>query len=929
MPPKKPAPPKPARVVTAHHHDDKRVNNPTNELRALAEDAVLQPQPHTFDGDLYARDPSLDPQLVWKGKDEQDQTPLTVDGVPIYIQEKIQPQALIDQIRAQNSVAQPSLFATFDGLLSHEQTVDFYRHQLNWSNRLILGDSLLVMTSLLAKEALAGQVQMIYLDPPYGIKFGSNWQASTRKRDVKDGKWEDTSLQPEQIKAFRDTWELGIHSYLSYLRDRLVAARELLTESGSIFVQISDKNVHLVRCLMDEVFGSGNFVSQITFTKTRSLVVSEFITTTNDFLLWYAKNRDQAKFRRIFKSEANTSLVSHYQDEYGVVYPRAKGEKIDGNLSSFMSDNLIRNANPKIQIQFNGKTFTGSYRTTKFGMERLAKAGRLLATENQLRSKFFLSDFPVSNLNTVWSDVIGASDITYVVQTNTKVIERCMLMTTDPGDLVLDPTCGSGTTAYVAEQWGRRWITIDTSRVALALARTRLMTAVFPYYLLQDSADGLAKEAALKGEPLPNPRPEPSGNLHLGFVYKRVPHITLRDIANNAEIDTLWAKWQEPLEALRAELNTLLAEKWEEWQIPREGAAKWPQGAQEKLRKWWDLRLQRQREIDASIARSATVELLYDQPYEDKQRVRVSGPFTVESISPHRMIACGQEVKWQTGLVAAEKFVGFILGYLRRTGVQNTKQGQRLEFTSLTEYAGPNLHAEGEYLNAAGETQRVALCVGPEYGTVGDDLVWAAVKEAAKGTTDGQRFDLLLVCGFAFEGDMQDKTKTKKYGRLPVLLVKMSPELLMGEVKLTGAGNLFLLFGEPDLELTRQADGQLVVTIRGLDIYNPLRGFIIHSTPEDNLVCWFIDTDYNEESFFVRQAYFTGGNAPYDKLKRTLRTEVSEEAWAKVYSTVSLPFPEPKSGRFAVKVINHFGDEVLKVYDLRKLERELDLVSAS
>jgi adenine-specific DNA-methyltransferase len=571
--------------VTSHKHKDKRANIPTEELRAfVAED---ERKPKTV---LYPRDPSLDPQLVWKGKDEQDQQPLAIPAVPIYIQEKIHPHAIIEQVRAQarkdKVEPQAELFSDFNGI-KFEDLIDFYRHKdgVNWSNRMILGDSLLVMTSLAEKEGLKGKVQMIYIDPPYGIKFGSNWQVSTRKRDVKDGKAEDLTRQPEQIRAFRDTWKLGIHSYLAYLRDRLVVARELLTESGSIFVQIGDENVHLVRCLIDEVFGSENFISQITFTKTRSLVASEFLTTTADFLLWYGKSKELTKIRKPLKDGENLDLISHYQDESGKVLTRSEGEKTlasnpSAKLKPFMSDNLIRNANPEVEVTIQGKKYVGRYRTTQQGMNRLASAGRILEMQTQLRYKFFLSDYPVSTYSNVWDDVIGATDIIYVVQTNIKVIQRCLLMTTDPGDLVLDPTCGSGTTAYVAEQWGRRWITIDTSRVALALARTRLMAAKFPYYILADSAEGLMKEAEITGQVPPAPFRQAHGeplaknenDIKKGFVYKRVPHITLKSIANNEEIDAIHAKWQEKLDPLRLRINKTAGKKWEEWEIPREAS---------------------------------------------------------------------------------------------------------------------------------------------------------------------------------------------------------------------------------------------------------------------------------------------------------------------------------------------------------------------
>ncbi len=902
--------------VVDFKYKDKRTNIPTHELRDFV--AEMEKRPQTI---LYPRDPSLDPQLVWKGKDEQDREDLAVPCVPVYIQEKILPKAIIEEVRAQGRKERPqpqaSLFADFNGL-GFEEMVDFYRHPQNWSNRLILGDSLLVMTSLAAKEGLKGQVQMIYIDPPYGIKFGSNWQVSTRRREVKDGKLEDLTRQPEQVRAYRDTWKLGIHSYLTYLRDRLMVARELLTETGSIFVQIGDENVHLVRCLIDEVFGSENFISQITFTKTRSLVSSDFITTTADFLLWYGKSRKLTKIRKVMKFGENTNLISHYEDEDGNVYTRSEGENILASnsqykLRAFMSDNLIRNVNPEFKFVFKNKEYTGRYRTTPQGMERLGKQGRLWTTENQLRYKFFLSDYPVSTYSNVWDDVIGARDIIYVVQTNLTVVQRCLLMTTDPGDLVLDPTCGSGTTAYVAEKWGRRWLTLDTSRVALALARTRLMAAKYPYYLLADSPEGLKKEAEFTGQLPADPRTE--GDIRKGFVYKRVPHITLKAIANNEEIDAIHAAWQEKLEPLRQELNRLLNQSWEEWQVPREPGESWPPPANDLLAQWWAWQRERRQEIDAAIARRADTELLYDRPYEDGKRLRVTGPFTVESLSPHRVLAPEQELTAAEAQAQREdpsgQFVTMILENLKKAGVQNTVKQERLRFDRLESFSGINLHAEGEYTEEGGASRRVAVCIGPEHGTVGPDLVKDAAKEAVKGLG----FDLLIVCGFAFDPHVSEEVK--QYGKLTVLPARMNPDLAMGDelLKKTGAGNLFMVFGEPDVEVRRQKDGQIVVEIKGLDIYDPTTGQI-RSNSTDDLACWFIDTDYNGESFFVRHAYFTGADQPYDKLKRALRADIDEAAWSALYSTVSRPFPPPATGKIAIKVINHYGDEVLKVFEV-------------
>jgi adenine-specific DNA-methyltransferase len=890
--------------VETVRHKDKRKNIPTEELRGFVAEDEARPK-----STLYPRDQSLDPQLVWKGKDEQDRHPLEVPSVPVYIQEKIHPKAIVENVRAQakkgKTEAQLTLFADFNGL-AFEELIEFYQHEQNWTNRMILGDSLLVMTSLAEKEGLKGKVQMIYLDPPYGIKFGSNWQVSTRKREVKDSRAEDATRQPEQIKAFRDTWELGVHSYLAYLRDRLVAALELLTETGSVFVQIGDENVHLVRCLMDEVFGSENFVSLISFRTTSSLG-GDYLGKSCDYLLWYGKEVGELKYRPLFRRRG-------LEDDIGERFRRVQSpdgtrrvmtasdrenpDQLSSGSRIYRHDNLTSQSGTEksgFVVHFGGHAFTpgnGYWKTNEAGMANLAVAGRLAnPTPNSLVYVRFLDDFPLSSFSNVWTDTqTGAftDPKIYAVQTNTKVIERCILMTTDPGDLVLDPTCGSGTTAYVAEQWGRRWITIDTSRVALALARTRLMSARYPYYLLADSPEGIKKEADITG--LTPPEYKTEGDIRKGFVYKRVPHITLKSIANNPDIPVLSAV--EGKEGMTRE------------------------------------------EIDAAIARHAETEMLYDQPYEDGKRIRVSGPFTVESLSPHRILAADEErpesEREAQRTATVGQFETMILENLKKAGVQNTRKNERLIFDRLESYAGEWLHAEGEYTEKNGQTRRVVISLGPEHGTVGAEQVKEAAKEALKGAG----FDLLVVCGFAFDAHAGETAKefspdlpktrdgfvaeeTKQYGKLPVLLARMNPDLAMGDelLKKTGAGNLFMVFGEPDLTVDKQGDGRLVVEIKGVDVYDPTTGQI-RSSSTDDIACWFIDTNYNEESFFVRHAYFTGAEEPYEKLKRALRAEIDEAAWATLYSTRSYPFDPPETGKIAVKVINHYGDEVLKVYEV-------------
>ena len=561
-------------VETLRHEQDTRTNIPTAEYQSLVREEQESPQRVAYE----RRNRDLDPQLVWRGKDEQDLDDLVVNVPPLYIQEKVHPKALIADLLRQSKEnrereadeRQIDMFADFNGLPKGADRTEFYQHDGYWQNRLILGDSLQVMASLSEREGLQGKVQCIYLDPPYGIRFNSNFQWSTTSRDVRDGNRDHITREPEQVKAFRDTWRDGIHSYLTYLRDRLTVARDLLADSGSVFVQIGDENVHRVRAVMDEVFGSDNFVRQIIFQKTGGLV-QDFLPRTSDHLLWFSKNRDLAKFRKLHLERSASPSDYQYIElsdtsrrSLTAVEKRGFGALPDGRLYSTTS---LESANPLADFTYKERTYTQRWKTNQVGLNRLANSNRLSAEGRTLRYARFFEDYPVRELQDVWSDTMGERNITYVVQTNATITQRCILMTTDPGDLVLDPTCGSGTTAYVAEQWGRRWITIDTSRVALALARARIMGARYPYYLLADSKEGQLKESEISRK-APSQIPT-YGNVRQGFVYERVPHITLRDIANNTEIDVIWETAQKELEPLREELNQALDQNWEEWEIPR------------------------------------------------------------------------------------------------------------------------------------------------------------------------------------------------------------------------------------------------------------------------------------------------------------------------------------------------------------------------
>ena len=878
--------------VSALRHMDTRTNIPTDELRGfIAEDETAPKQA------LYPRDPSLDPQLVWRGKDEQDQADLAVPTVPIYIQEKVHPRVLIENLRrtAERPEDEPelSLFNDFNGI-EFEELVDFYQHEQNWANRLILGDALLVMNSLAEKEGLRGKVQTVYIDPPYGIDFRSNWQATTANPDVKEGK-ADITRQPEQIRAFRDTWEHGVHSYLAYMRDRLAVTQELLADSGSVFVQISDTNLHRMRCLLDEVFGEENFVSQICF-QTTSGFETKTIATLGDYLLWYAKDKNAVKVRKLFEpqglvlGEGNARWVLLPDGTYrGVSARERRGEVAvpEGATLYQPGDLASQGASGEPQpYDFDGQTFqpkSGSHWKANYpqGMDRLALAGRIHRAKNSLRFRRRHDDFPFQERGNIWTDTRTGNFTdpkVYVVQTNLKVIERCLLLSTDPGDLVLDPTCGSGTTAVAAEKWGRRWITADTSRVAVALTRTRLASARLPYFLLADSRQGHEKEVELSGKsPLETPRED----VRKGFVYRRAPHITLESIAKNSELEAAMSN----------------------------------------------------EDLEEAIRRRADQELLLDQPSEDERKVRVCGPFTVESLSPHRILSEEEEPAAESVPASARSYEQTILDNLAKAGVQNQVKSQRLTFENLEPYAGSAwINARGDFTDENGQTRRVGISLGPEYGTVDTEQVREAAKEAVKG----MGFDLLLVLGFAFDahaggaaaefrpetnGGWAVTAEERSYGKLPVLLVRMNADLAMGDelLKKTGAGNLFTVFGEPDIQIDRTEGDKVEVEVRGVDVYDPTTGEV-RSDSTDEIACWFIDTNYNSESFFVRDAYFTGANDPYKRLKAALKADIDEDAWASLYRTRSRPFDPPSTGRIAVKVINHHGDEVLKSYEVAGLD---------
>jgi len=716
--------------VTSFTHDESvRPNIPTAEQESVMHEEQKSPIRVAYE----RRNPDLDPQIVWRGKDMQDWSDLVVKAPPLYIQEKVHPKVLIDDLlrkteKSEDDAAnQFSLFQTFEKDLEESEKTEFYKHDQNWTNRMILGDSLEVMASLAEREGLRGKVQCIYFDPPYGIKFNSNFQWSTTSRDVKDGKADHITREPEQVKAFRDTWRDGIHSYLTYLQDRLTVARDLLTDSGSIFVQIGDENVHRVRAVMDEVFGDDNFVALIPFTKgAAGLSASSQISSRLDYIVWYCKSTSQLKYRQMYgDKERDEGSWIELPDTRRVRRSQFQEESIpDG--ARLLDDVDLTKPGPgaKYEIVFQGTTFDSGKRwwgTPKESMHRLILSGKVMHVGNKLRIARYSDDFPYQQIDNLWAGFGGQKNPVYVVQTNVLIAQRCLLMTTDPGDLVLDPTCGSGTTATVAEQWGRRWITIDTSRVALALARARIMGAKYPYYLLADSPEGQKKEAEVSSQSAPSTRPT-YGSIRQGFVYERVPHITLKSIANNTEIDVIWDRFQEVLEPLREKLNKELGKTWEEWEIPREAEDAWSASAKDAHAKWWESRIARQKEIDASIAAKGDQEFLYDKPYEDKKKVRVAGPFTVETLSPHRTMTVNENDDMVDPMDSPlrdddKDFVSMILDNLGRAGVQQSAKDDKIDFEHIAAWPGNSSAPKGFYNE--GETRRRAgIFIGPEFGTV-------------------------------------------------------------------------------------------------------------------------------------------------------------------------------------------------------------------
>lgn len=865
-------------VDAIQHSEDTRKIIPTSELAGEEAMNIAGAPTESIYSTLHEGfDRSRDPELYWLGKykdqADADSAEMTLDIRSLYVHEDIAPEMLIKRLyqvrQEQKNPEQGMLFSPEDMRTEVEdqleRVADYYTHSMGWKNRLIQGDSLLVMNSLLNREGMAGKVQTIYIDPPYGIKYGSNWQMKLNSRDVKDND-ESVSGEPEMIKAFRDTWELGIHSYLSYLRDRLVLAKELLTQSGSVFVQISDENVHLVRNLLDEVFGSENFVSQIVFQKTSSAGGTTELLAPGavvDYILWYAKDKAKVKFRQLYKPKI-FGEDPHYNSielEDGTRMPLGQWEKINniefdynskpkgsriwttGDLTSQSGDESSR-----FPITFKDKEYRinkGSWKTSEKGIQRLISLNRVMATTNSLRYVRYFDDFSYTLLTNLWEDILGIQSRkdpkVYVVQTNPKAIQRCILMTTDPGDLVLDPTCGSGTTAFVAEQWGRRWITIDTSRIALNIAKTRLTTALFPYYELFD---------------------EVNKNIRQGFKYKTVPHITLKSLANDLEPE---------------------------------------------------------------------VETLYDQPIEDKKRIRVSGPFTVETLQSYNVMSPESIDDRPDEAEENRLFQERIFAHLQTAGIRNGDKSQRATFHSVEAVSHQYLHAKGWYTDGEGEERLVYFHIGPKFGTVSKLSVTESVK-AFRSKAKNEGASWLVILGFSFEDSINDADYN--LGTYTVSKVRMHDDLMQDGLlkKDKGAGS-FITIGEPDIQIVNDSEIACHVEIRGLDIYDPIKDDVKARSTAD-IAYWELDDNYNEEQFIVRELHFCGGNKKEfeawrkglngiasaktkKKAETTLKLELNDEVWETLYDFRSSAIERKPGRKVCVRVVSQFGEESSKVLTIK------------
>lgn len=850
---------------------------------------------------------------------------------------------------AERENVQRNLFA--DPQQTYDKAVEFYKHDVDWTNRLILGDSLMVMSSLAQREDLAGKVQMIYIDPPYGIKFSSNFQPTVFQRDVKD-RDQDLTREAEQIKAYRDTWTLGIHSYLAYLRDRLIVAKDLLTDSGSIFVQIGDENLHRVRSVMDEVFGDENFYNLITFKKTLPLGGSGLAGIT-DYILWYTKDRENIKYRGLFEEKPIGENTGYTWVEFpsGLRRKMTSDERrnsrlLPSDVHVFFTSALASSGYGEscmYDIEFEDRIFEcgrKSWRTHKKGMERLISANRIMASGRLPTYIQSYDDFPVQRLHNLWNDTHGATDMKYTVQTSVKVIQRCLLMTTDPGDLVLDPTCGSGTTAYVAERWGRRWIAIDTSRVSIALARQRLLTSSFEYYKVKDEAKGVAG----------------------GFANKTVPHIMLKDIANNTALDPIFEKHEPILTAkletlnnalveitddIRTTLQAKLAEKerrdgkksitdadrrrwqlpetaWQGWEVPFDTDPDWTEALKAALtdyRKAWRAKMN---EVNQCIADASDGEELVDQPEVDRKRIRVSGPFTVEAVQPpEEYLDMESPIGGEPDDlgdtfddtntdgyedVNAEAYLDKMIRLLREDGVK-FPDDKKQKFATLEPLEADVLHAEGTWKNGDSDRQ-VAVAFGPEHGPVTVMQVEDCLPIASR-----LGYDELVFAGFSFDGAAQTIIQNNPNPRVHIHMANINPDVVMDDLLTnTATTQLFTVFGLPRTTLEQTDNGEYIITMEGVDVYNPVDN-TVSSAGADKVAAWFVDSDYDGRTFCITQAFFPDKKA-WGKIARDLKGVIDTESFEAFSGTESLPFPAGEHKCVAVKVIDPRGNEVMRVHDL-------------